>query len=285
MQILVHLGLNKCASTYIQQALAAAQVGLRRQGVFCAVEGGRPAQYGLSRHYGFGPDVDGVTPRSLAWLMAEASKRHCTRLIVSSEYLSLCHPEAIAAFAADLEALGADAGFLISSRELVPWLHSLFNQYVKTVDSGPHFRSINAFIDHVLANGAIDIARRYQAWAKAVGVARLAHHHIAFGQPPEDVLTPFSDFAGMPIAPAVAHDGNRSLSAGALYLTGLIRQAVPTPGRDRLLARIAASDCAWVPVPAGFLKIGPEHMARLEDEIATPFAALPRANLPVSTAA
>ncbi len=95
MQILVHLGLNKCASTYLQQALAAAQSGLRRQGVFYAVEGGRPAQYGLSRHYGFGPDVDGVTRRSLRWLMAEASKRHCTRLIVSSEYLSLCRPAAI----------------------------------------------------------------------------------------------------------------------------------------------------------------------------------------------
>jgi hypothetical protein len=138
MQILVHLGLNKCASTYIQQALAATQAGLRQQGVFYAVEGGRTAQYGLSRHYGFGPDVDGVTPRNLAWLMAEASRRHCTRLIVSSEYLSLCRPAAIAAFTADLDALGAEARFLIFSRETGPWLRSLFNQYVKTVD---RFRS------------------------------------------------------------------------------------------------------------------------------------------------
>ena len=284
MQILVHLGLNKCASTYIQRALAAAQAGLRHHGVFYPVEGERPAQYGLSRHYGFGPDVDGVTPRSLAWLMAEASRRHCTRLIVSSEYLSLCRPAAIAAFTADLAALDADASFLIFSRELVPWLRSLFNQYVKTVDSGPHFRSIDTFVDHVLANGAIDIAGRYQAWADAVGGARLAHHHIAAGQPPEDVLTPFSDFAGLPIAP-VEQGGNRSVSAGALYLTGLIRQAVATPGRDRLLARVAASDCAWVPVPAGYLEIDCEHMARLDDEIATPFAALPRASLPVCSAA
>lgn len=103
MDILIHLGLNKCASTYIQQALAAAQAVLRQQGVFYAVEGGRPAQYGLSRHYGFGPDVDGVTPRSLGWLTAEASRRHCTRLIISSEYLSLCRPAAIAAFVADLQ--------------------------------------------------------------------------------------------------------------------------------------------------------------------------------------
>ena len=284
MQILVHLGLNKCASTYIQRALAAAQAGLRRHGVFYPVEGGRTAQYGLSRHYGFGPDVDGVTPRSLLWLMAEAEKRHCTRLIVSSEYLSLCRPAAIAAFIADLAALDADASFLIFSRELVPWLRSLFNQYVKTVDSGPPFRSTHTFGDHVLANGAIDIAGRYQAWADAVGGARLAHHHIAAGQPPEDVLTPFSDFAGLPIAPA-EQGGNRSVSAGALYLTGLIRQAVATPGRDRLLARIAASDCAWVPVPTDYLEIDSEHMARLDDEIATPFAALPRASLPVRSAA
>ncbi len=284
MQILVHLGLNKCASTYIQRALAAAQAGLRRHGVFYPVEGRRPAQYGLSRHYGFGPDIVGVTPRSIAWLMAEASRRHCTRMILSSEYLSLRRPAAIAAFAADLEALGADASFLIFSRELVPWLRSLFNQYVKTVDSGPHFRSIDAFAGHVLANGAIDIARRYQAWADVVGAPRLAHHHIAPGQPPEDVLTPFSEFAGLPIA-AAQPGANRSLSPGALYLTGLIRQALPTPGRDYLLAHITASDCAWVPVPAGYLEIGPEHMARLDDEIAAPFAALPRANLPVSTAA
>jgi hypothetical protein len=225
-----------------------------------------------------------VTPRSLPWLMAEAEKRHCTRMILSSEYLSLRRPAAIAAFAADLEALGADASFLIFSRELVPWLRSLFNQYVKTVDSGPHFRSIDTFVDHVLANGAIDIARRYQAWADAVGAPRLAHHHIAPGQPPEDVLTPFSEFAGLPIA-AAQPGANRSLSPGALYLTGLIRQALPTPGRDYLLAHITASDCAWVPVPAGYLEIGPEHMARLDDEIAAPFAALPRSGLPVSTAA
>ena len=284
MKILVHLGLNKFASTYIQQALAAAQAALRQRGVFYAVEGGRPAQYGLSRHYGFGPDVDGVTPRSLRWLMAEASTRNCTRLIVSSEYLSLCRPAAIAEFTADLDGLGVEASFLIYSRETGPWLRSLFNQYVKTVDSGPHFRSINGFVDHVLANGAIDMARRYAAWAEAVGAERLAHHHITDHQPPEAVLTPFSDFAGIPIAPA-GRGGNQSLSPGALYLTGLIRQSMPTPGRNHLLAAVAASDCRWVPVPEDYLEIDPEHAARLDHEITAPFAALPRANPTVSTAA
>jgi len=283
MQILVHLGLNKCASTYIQRALAATQAELRRHGVFYPVEGGRPAQYGLSRHYGFGPDVDGVTPRSLRWLIDQASTRHCTRMILSSEYLSLRRPASIAAFTADLDALGADARFLIFSREPLGWLRSLFNQYVKTVDNGPHFHSIDAFADHVLANGAIDIARRCQAWADAVGAPRLAHHHITPGQPPEDVLTPFSEFAGLRVAPAQQR-ANRSLSPGALYLTGMIRQIPPTPDRERLLASIATSDCAWVPVPAGYLEIGPDLRARL-NEISTPCATLPGSGLPVCSAA
>jgi len=166
MQILVHLGLNKCASTAIQQALAAARDELRQRGVFYGAENGRVAQYGLSRHYGFGPNVAGVTPRSLGCPATEVERQGCRRLIVSSEYLSLCRPAAnaaIAAFAADLAALGAEARFLLFSRPLVPSVRSLFNQYVKTVDGGPYLRSINAYVDQVLANGAIDIARRHHA--------------------------------------------------------------------------------------------------------------------------
>jgi hypothetical protein len=125
--------------------------------------------------------------------VAEASRHHCTRLVISSEYLSLYQPAATAAFAADLAASGADARFLIFSRPIVPWLHSLFNQYVKTVDAGPHFRSINEYTDHVLTNGAIDIAKRHRAWAQSVGEARLAHHHIPARLPPEDVLRPFAN--------------------------------------------------------------------------------------------
>lgn len=284
MQILIHLGLNKCASTYIQQALAAAQAPLRRQGVFYPVEGARTAQYGLSRHYGFGPDVTGVTPRSMSWLVAEAERRGCGRMILSSEYLSLYRPAAIAAFTAELQVLGAEAQYLMFSREIGAWVRSLFNQYVKTVDSGPHFRSINEFVDHVLANGAIDIARRHGAWEAAVGVGRLAHHHIAPGAPPEQVLRPFADFAGIAIAPAKGRDGNCSLAPGALYLTGLLRQALPSAGRDSVLARVARRDCPWIPVPAGYLEIDAERMSRLETLVARPFQALPRTPLPAKAA-
>jgi len=279
MQILIHLGLNKCASTYFQQALAAAQAALRQRGVFYPVEGTRPAQYGLSRHYGFGPDVAGVTPRSLTWLAFEAERRGCTRMILSSEYLSLCRPAAIAAFCAELDIMGAEARFLLFSREVGAWVRSLFNQYVKTVDSGPHFGSINDYVDHVLANGAIDVARRYGAWVEAAGPERVRHHHIDAADRPTAVLAPFAEFAGVPIAPAGDADANRSLRPGALYLTGLLRQALPSPARDAVLARVARLDCAWAPVPAGYLDIDAERMARLEAAVIRPFAALPRAPL------
>ena len=280
MRILIHLGLNKCASTYIQQALAAAQAPLRRAGVFYPVEGGRIAQYGLSRHYGFGPDVTGVTPRSLTWLMAEAGRRRCDRMILSSEYLSLYRPAAIASFAAELQVLEAEARFLFFSREIGAWVRSLFNQYVKTVDTGPHFRSINDFVDHVIANGAIDIAQRLGAWSAVAGPGGVTHHHIAPGQAPAQVLAPFAAFAGIEIEPTGAYDANPSLSPGALYLTGLLRQLPPAPGRDAVLGQIARRACAWVPVPEEFLTIDPIHLARLDARILRPFSALPQAPLP-----
>ena len=284
MQILVHIGLNKCASTYIQAALASAQATLRRHGVFYAVEGSLSAQYGLSRYYGFGPDAERVTKRSLSWLAAEADRRNCARVIISSEYLSLCRPAAIAKFATDLENLGADAQFLMYSRDVIPWLHSLFNQYVKTVENGPQFASLDDFASHVLDNGAIDVARRYRAWTVVVGEQNLMHCHIARAQQPAAVLAPFIDFAGLDIQPP-SWGANRSLAPGALYLTSLLRQSAPNAGRNLLIARIASSECAWVQIPGDFLQITQKNMTRLEAEISSPMAALPHTVLSAEIAA
>ncbi len=276
MQILVHLGLNKCASSYVQQALAAAQGPLRRAGVFYAVEGGRTAQYGLSRHYGFGPEAPGLTPRSLGWLASEARRRGCGRMIVSSEYLSLGRPGAIAAFAADVAALGAEARYLLVTRPVEPWLRSLFNQYVKTVDQGRYFANINAFIDHVLSNGAADLAGRCRAWVSAVGPGPITHLRIACGSAQDTVLEPFAAFAGMRIPPPSMPLPNAGLAPGALYLTGLLRQAPPSPGRDSLIAAIAGQDCAWVPVPEDYLHIDPVRAAALHERVSQPLERLVR---------
>jgi len=216
----------------------------------------------------------------LSWLVAEAERRDCDRMILSSEYLSLYRPAAIASFATELQVLGAEAQFLFFSREVGAWVRSLFNQFVKTVDSHPHFRSINDFVDHVLANGAIDIAQRLGAWTAVAEPGRIAHHYIAPGQAPDRVLGPFAAFAGIAIAPVSGGDANTSLSPGALYLTSLLREALPFPGRDAVLAGVARRACTWVPVPEGYLKIDPSRMARLETEILRPFAALPRMPLP-----
>lgn len=283
MRILVHIGLNKCASTYIQEALAAARGVLLKQDVFVPTDDGRTAQYGLSRHYGFGPDAPGVTPRCLSSLVAEARSHGCTRMILSSEYLSLRRPAAIAALAADLAAPGNDARLVFFSREVLGWVQSLFNQYVRTVSHEPFFTSINQFVDHILKNRSADIAARYRAWAAVVGEEHIAHFRIEAGQPAELVLLPFRDFARIPIPPATGV-ANESMSPGALYLTALLRHAPAIQERNALFGAIATLDLRQVPVPANFLEIDTARRARLEAEVAQPLAALPfkRLNEPVA---
>lgn len=285
MQVLVHIGLNKCASTYVQAALAAARAGLRAQGVYYDVTDGRFAHYTVSDHYGFGSGKVVRKPMSLSALVRQAEDHGCGRIIISSEHFSRPRRPAIAAFRDDLEKLAVEARFLFFSREPVSWARSLFNQHVKTMDDGPYFSSINSFIDHALQRGIMDIAKRYRAWAEAFGDARVEHYHIAEGRSPGDVLLPFADFAGLDLQPAPNADHNHSLSPGALYLSGLVRRAPPLPGRSRVLASIAASDCSWVPVPPDYFEIDAERMARLEEQVIAPFAALPRAELPTRRAA
>ena len=172
-----------------------------------------------------------------------------------------------------LRSLRAETQFLVFSRDLVPWLHSLFNQYVKTVDGGPFYDSIDSLVSHVLWNGSIDLARRYRAWGKTVGTDRITHVRIAEDQADTTVLAPFEAFAGILIAPAIGPI-NHSVPAGALYLTGRLRQAHRGPLRDRLLTRIAAGDCDWASAPEDYLRISAQNMERLEREIAEPFARL-----------
>lgn len=153
------------------------------------------------------------------------------------------------------------------------------------MDDGPYLPTMNTFIDYALQRGIIDIVKRYRAWAEVFGDEPVEHYHIAEGRAPEDVLLPFAAFAGFELQPAPNPDHNRSLSPGALFLSGLVRRAPPLPGRSRVLASIAASDCSWVPVPPDYFEIDAERMARLEEQVIAPFAALPRVELPTRRAA
>lgn len=285
MQMLIHIGLGKCGSTYIQKALAASRDALRQNGVYFPLEAGRPDAYGLAQFYGFMPVSAGVEARDVGWVVADAERQDCTKIIISSEFLGHYRPTNIATFVSELNAADVEAQFLMFSRDIIPWVRSLFNQYVKNRDTKTYCASINDFIDHALKNHAIDIAKIYRGWAKHVTAEQIAHHFISADQPLENVLAPFSQFAGLALEPAVPDKANRSLSPGALYLTSLVRQAPPSPGRNRVLGRIAASDCSWVPVPPEYLEIDAERSAKIDEFIAAPFAALPFTELPVRRAA
>lgn len=281
MRLLLHVGLNKCASTYIQSRLTANQAGLRRVGVFYGVERGQLCQYGLSRYYGFGPEAEEVRPRSFGWLARLARERGASAMIVSSEYLSLDRPVAHDRLMRDLAAEGVDeVEVLFFARPVEAWVRSLFNQYVRTVDGGRWLHSIDDFVDQVLANGAIDIAGRYQAWARAVGAERVRLIDIAEEHSTDAVLQPFEAFAGTALPERGTSSDNRGLAPSALYLTGLVRRAPRSAARNMVLAgieRAGAPLARWVPVPARYLEISPDRRARLARDVAAPFAALPRA--------
>jgi len=276
VRVLVHLGLNKCGSTYLQNALDLARSDLTAAGVWYPVEAGPPAQYALSKRYGFGPEAPEIAPRDAAAMVAEARCAGCDALILSSEYLSLYRPKAARALHRDLRAAGADVHYLMYSREVLGWVRSLFNQYVRTVEHGPYLPNVDAYVDQVLANRTVDIAARHRLWAEIAGPGRLTHVRIGTGAGQARLLDPFSAFAGIAVpAPEAGRAGNESVSPDALYQIGLLRRQTPCPARERALERLLAGGTADLRAPAGYAEIGPERRDRLTREVIATYAALP----------
>lgn len=276
MRILFHLGLNKCASTYIQRALDRAHANLRSAGVWYPWEAGTAAaHYGLSRHYGFGPMADDVMPVSLADLIAEARLAGCERMILSSEYLSLYAPRAVARLMADIHAAEAEAEFLLYSRPIEPWVRSLFNQYVKTVDGGQPLANIDAFARRVLTNGALDLTKRIGQWQHAAGNDALSLYRIEDTTPADAVLAPIEAFAGISLTGSVPARVNASLDPDRLHAIGVLRQQAPSPARERALSLLLAGRGKPAPAPAGYLDLSDAVRKQLSDEIAGPAQMLP----------
>jgi len=280
VRVLLHLGLNKCASTYIQSALDAARPALLGAGVCYPAQPGPSCQYGLSRAYGFGPDAPDIARTPVAGLVAEAAGHECDRLILSSEYLSLYRPAGAARLAGDLVRAGCRTQFLLFSRPVPGWVRSLFNQYVRTVDDGRPLPNIDAFVDQVLANGAIDIARRHDMWAKLAGSGGLTHHRISDRMAPGQVLGPFTDFAGIPIPAPKAGPSNASLGADQLHRIGELWRQPACTRRDREIGELLAGAPSPVPAPPDYLVVGAERMASLHAKVIAPYMALSWTALP-----
>lgn len=275
MQVLLHVGLNKCASSYVQAALQDARTVLAGRGVFVPEGGGHDAQYGLSRHYGFGPVAEDVAPVAVAPLCAAARQAGAGRMILSSEYLSLHNPGGIDRLLGDLDACGAQARVVVLGREVRAWLRALFNQYVKSVEGGPVLTGLDAFAAQVLGNRALDPERRLGQWMARVPEGRLDLYRMTEGAPADAVLAPFERFAGGPIAPPPRVAWNRGLDPDRLHAIGQLRAAPPSRARDRQIARLVSGAPAPGPAPAGYMTLGPALGARIAREVATPMEALP----------
>lgn len=280
MQVLVHLGLNKCASTFIQRSLDRARPVLRAAGTWYPRQDGPPCQYGLSKRYGFGPDNTDIEPQSLAELIGQAAKRRCERLILSSEYLSLDRPDAAQRLWQDLTTEADQVELVVFSRDVFSWIRSLFNQYVKTVEGPGQLDDLNAFVDQVLNNRAIDVAARIGMWASLVPEGVLKHYRVDAGQNWHAVLEIFEAFAGLAIELDPETDQNGSIDPAGLYRIGQLRRKLPSDERDREISRLLSGGASPYPAPDGFLDLSPDRRARIIREIVAPYALLPSLPLP-----
>ena len=275
MRVLVHLGLNKCASTFIQKILSNARTRLAQSGTWYPVEDGRTCHYGLSRHYGFGPDAPEVTDRTIGDAVNAAAALGCNQLILSSEYLSLYRPRAAERLMSALDVAGCEAEFLLFSRDIPGWIKSLFNQYVRTVDGGKALPHIDAFVDQVLRNRTIDVVERYEQWSGLVTPGTLRHYRLGKGQDRRAVLKPFSTFCGFPIPTSIDNQDNVSVGAEQLFRIGQLRANPRNKSQEAELQRLLSGASCNASAPADYLTISADRLARIESEITSPYEALP----------
>lgn len=286
MRLLLHVGLGKCASSFIQNRLDANADALAATGVLYPRarpgKGRSKGHFGLSKHYGFGPDKRHVRGHSMAGVARLAGRTGAHSVILSSEFFSLERPQAIARLMTDIGEHGfARPEVLFFARPIRTWIRSTFNQYIRTKDGIPWMPSINAYLDHVIAEGRLDVAARFRAWEKAAGSDRVRLIDIEADAPPYMVLRPFERFAGIELQAGGADPANRSVPPGVLYMVGLIRQAPPSAARNRLiraLSQLEPEVGRTIPAPPGYDTISPDWLDRIAREIEAPFAALPRSS-------
>lgn len=282
MQVLVHLGLNKCASTFIQNTLDHARPTLKAAGTWYPRQDDHPGHYGLSKHYGFGPDDNTIEPKHIGDLIEQARKRRCSRLILSSEYLSLYRPKAAERLWKDLTEQAEGVDLVIFSREIFGWIRSLFNQYIKSVEGPGQLDDLNAFVDQVLRNRAIDLAARISMWRSLVPDGTLKHYRLESGQNWHTTLGVFEAFAGLAIELDPMGSRNPSIDPAALYRIGQLRRKLPSQERDIEIRRLIAGGASPYPAPNGFLDISADRRARIIREIVARYALIPYSTPPGS---
>ena len=283
MDILLHIGLNKCGSTFLQNALDHGRSTLKAVDTWYPAQDGPPCQYGLSKAYGFGPEAFEITEQSLDQLIAQADAEGCTKLILSSEYFSLERPRAAETLWRDLTSKARSVQVVVFSRDVFSWVRSLFNQYVKAVEGPGQLENLNAFIDQTLANRAIDVATRIATWRDLVPPKAFRHYRLVEGEDRHAALGVFETFAGLNLELEAPPATNASIDAAALYRVGQLRRRLPTDERDAEITRLLTGGASPYPAPDGFLHICPTRRARLIREIVAPYTAIPSLALPGQT--
>ncbi|MGI1662666.1 hypothetical protein ACRDNQ_10535 [Palleronia sp. KMU-117] len=255
LEIYLHIGMNKVASTAIQEALAANRKTLLKRHSLLVPEtgmgrGGRggKSHFDLSEALGFTNDPAFLTPddgRIAALRKAfdrEVARLHPRSVMMSSEFFVLRRDVARVREFFD----GMDVRIVICLRRHDEWLRSFYAQAVQSVPAPKWGRTLESFVDFQRAHRPLQLSYLdlVNAWSRSFGEGNLRLVIYREGGGPEDVIRDFLSAVGVadPSGLALADvRQNPSPSANILSIVDLVQRAsLPTESRRAAVSRLVA---------------------------------------------
>jgi hypothetical protein len=235
-QLLIHGGLHKTGSTFVQNTFLENRAALLTEGVLYPETGlSRDTQVGR-RHSGLLKSLQMEGPSSVAWqrLREEIETAKVERCVLSREnFPAVVPPHLIRQLAPN-----ADIHLTVCIRHPVDYLESRYREWVQRIGySGTPAQFYSVTAKHM------EWEHSLTSWADVLGEDRvhvISLDHIRREDLAKIVLTSaFADLSHLALEPT-AHD-NRSISNGECLLlltANRLRHAVPTLPKNRSLANL-----------------------------------------------
>lgn len=179
-RVVVHIGLEKAASTTLQASLVAASAEMARRGIAYPRIGGGSAKVQRAVHEAVAPGGDEAARAAAREALRAAASQDCHTLVLSGETLHSHGPDALRRFLAGAGWADAQVTALALVREPAGWLNS---RYAFRTSMFRHSERFARFVRASLRRGAVDWERVFAAWLEAPDISFAAVPLAARGDP------------------------------------------------------------------------------------------------------
>lgn len=192
-RLVVHIGLPKTATTYIQSGLFTNRAALRQLGVFLPQSGRLNLEPNLVAHHHLAWEMFSprrFEPSSGGWeeLRRELRTAAADVVLLSSEEFSRVTTKGVAdAFEQNLRSLCDDVTVVMVIRDQLSWLNSTYLQRVKVLAPTSDF---DTFVDRSLEGGWFDLDRAFRRWYSSewLHLSVVSFSSLVSGDPLRSVL-------------------------------------------------------------------------------------------------